>query len=63
MSFLCFDGRTLTDQRYELYEISFIQGVKRLMQPWRYYLHGTMGRSLIVRTGIWAVQEEQSNEL
>lgn len=54
MPFLCFDGVTLADNKQELHEVGFFTGVGKLLQPWKYYLHTTMGRPLIVRTGIWA---------
>jgi len=52
MKFLCFDGATLINHDYEFYEISFWQGIKRLLQP-KYRLHRTMGRPIIVINKVW----------
>ena len=54
MSFLCFDGVTLSDHSLKFYEISNTKGIFRLIKPWKYYLHSTMGRPIIVSTGVWA---------
>ena len=62
MSFLCFDGPRLTNYQYELYEVSAIKGLCRLCMPWKYYLHGTFGRPLIVRLGVWGSESEESHE-
>lgn len=54
-TFLCYDGASINDQKYKLYEVSIAEGLKRLvLQPHKYYLLGTMGRNLIVRRGIWS---------
>lgn len=58
MSWLAYDGKSLLDSNHKLYEVTFWQGIWRLLQPWKFYLHHTMGRPVIKR---WK-QEAASDE-
>ena len=57
MTFLAFDGRSLADTSHPLYEIGALVGVLRLLQPWKFRLHGTLGRRVIVRTALYGKGE------
>lgn len=58
MTFLCFDGRSLVNDSEPLYKIGLLAGILRLLQPWKYYLHHTMGRPIIVRTALYGKGEK-----
>lgn len=53
MSFLAYDGSSLTGEGLRLYEVSNVRGLLRLSQFWKYHLHLTMGRPIIVLNKVW----------
>jgi len=57
---LAHDGDSVFQYEYPLYEITKIEALKRLLRPWRYRLHKTMGRSVIVRRGAWRAKNDTS---
>lgn len=46
-TFLAFDGRSLTDRSFPLYELPRKEYWKRRIQFWKYYNHRTMGRPIL----------------
>lgn len=47
MKHLAYNGGSLLDSDYKLYEIGTIEYLKRRLQVWKYYKHRTMGRPIL----------------